>query len=290
MVRFFSIRPVYCLFLTVLITVGGCQQTTNSLREIYGYEPSQEKRAEDLLNKDEVAMREEAQPLSPIEQHMKARGDVDPKKVNRKNRFSKTVDDYEKDQDDKVRVVRVDENLEGLADQRAGGIKIDNDPVGKRENAKNYIQRILDKHRASQQARLNGEDVAPKAVKVAPKEKAKVVVAQPSAQVSVQDLRIGQHPGKTRIVMDVSGKTSFQARLENGGRRLVVTLPNAVWATNAQMKVSEENIIRQYRADDKGRGSIVRVELNAPGRLAYKSDLKPSNGRGHRIVLDVVSK
>jgi len=110
------------------------------------------------------------------------------------------------------------------------------------------------------------------------------------SQSTVTNLRVGQHPGKTRIVLDLSGKTSFQTRLENGNKVLVVSLPSAVWGTDASAKSADQSLFAGYTANEKGSGSVLKIALSAPSKLVYKQALKPSGDFGNRIVLDIVSR
>jgi len=124
MKRIFSIRPVYCLFVTSLVVLAGCQ-TSQSVDGV-NRAPVVMKDSKELLAADEGKMvSDQEKELSPIEQHMKARKDVNPKKVNRKNKYSKTVADY-KAKKEKVRVVRVDEDVSTIDNEmKAKGLKIE---------------------------------------------------------------------------------------------------------------------------------------------------------------------
>ena len=244
------------------------------------------KNSEELLRAEEgqMVVDEDKREPSPIEQHMKARGDVNPKKINRKNNFSKTVEDSHAKDKSNYRVVRVEGDTSIGEEMQPKGLKIEPDPIAKQAHAKSYVQAILDKH----QARQEGEKEVPQ--KVSQKASKKVQADISVSQSSVQGLRIGQHPGKTRIVLDVSGKATFQTSFESGNKVLVVRLPNASWATEPKTKVNGNSLVLGYDADDYKSGSVVKISLGAPGRLAYQKALKPSGERGHRIVLDVVAR
>ena len=255
------------LFSISLVVLGGCQTLQNS----YGNGAVVEKDAKELLDAQEGKMKsDEELEYSPIEQHMKARQDVDPTKINRKNKFSKTVDDYEVVDKENIRVVRVDKDVSTIdREMKAKGLKVEADSLSEKGEAKSYIESVLAKYG------ISGET---------PKETISV------SRSTVQSVRIGQHPGKTRIVLDVSGKTNFQTQFENGNKVLVVTLPDAVWGTDATAKVSGASLVSGYDTKKKKQSSVFKVFLAEPGRLAYQKAIKPSGARGHRIVFDVVSR
>ena len=297
MKRLFSIRPLYCLFVMALFVLAGCQTSQTSGNRA----PVVVKDSKELLAADEgKMMSDEEKELSPIEQHMLARKDVNPKKINRKNKYSKTVADY-KAKEEKVRIVRVDEDVSTLdKEMKAKGLKIEPDPMKKQKDAKSYVQAILEKHQERQDgAKEDVKKIADSTVKPSKKPVSKVE-KKPSAQSSnktisvsrstVKNLRVGQHPGKTRIVLDVTGKTSFQTSFESGNKVLVVSLPDAVWEGDASARSTDKSLFAGYDARSKGSGSVVKISLNSPARLAYKQAMKPSGSRGHRIVLDIVSR
>jgi len=287
MKRLFSIRPIYCLFVTSLVVLAGCQ--TSSSVDGKNRAPVIMKDSQELLEADEGKMvSDNEKKYSPIEQHMKARKDVDPKKVNRKNKYSKTVADYEA-KEEKVRIVRVDEDVSTIdKEMKAKGLKIDSNPVKQQQDAKSYVQAILDKHQASKDdAKEDVKKIADRTLQPSKKPASKTISV---SQSTVRDLRVGQHPGKTRIVLDVSSKTSFQTRFESGNKVLVVTLPEAVWGTDASAKSKDQSLFAGYDADKKGKGSVLKIALSSPARLAYKLAMKPSGNYGNRIVLDVVAR
>lgn len=283
MSRLFSIRPAYFFFVTSLCVLGGCQ-TQQAIRG--AFEPSSvtaEKSSEELLDGEgQMVLVEDKRAPTPIEMHMKARGDVDPTRINKKNKFTTNIkDSHAKDQTN-FRVVRVEGDAEAMADAD-GDLTISANPLEKKTSAKTYVEEILEKHKA-RQAAATKVDVG----QVKNTRQASLDVA--SSDVEVGQVRIGQHPGKTRVVLDVSDKASFQTRFESGDKVLVVTLPNASWATEPRTKVAGESLVVGYDASNKGAGSVLKITLTAPGKLAYQKAMKPSGGRGQRIVLDIVTR
>lgn len=108
------------------------------------------------------------------------------------------------------------------------------------------------------------------------------------AKPSVSDIRIGQHPDKTRLVLDLSEAPNYRVFLLPNPYRVVIDLPELDWS------VPESNL-------PKGAGAIkaLRFGLFAPGTSRVVLDLKqpvlvksaflipPRDGRPHRFVIDV---
>ena len=286
MPRLFNIRPIYCLFVFSLFMLGGCQTldtagsaSTRSDRDIEAETDLETELAAADVQGVEVSSGEEGE-LSPLERHMMARGDVDPTHVNHKNRYTKTVEDY-----------RREELARASGEAKPKSLKIAADPVKKQEQAKSYVETILAKHKARQEALSNDEN---KVAVVQPQKKPSLKpssdVQVMAGQTVVNNVRIGQHPGKTRIVMDVSDKPQFQTRFENNDQTLVVMIPATSWRTQESAKVAGQSLVTGYDAANSGSGYVVKIAMREPSKLAYQNAIRPSGERGHRIVLDVVAK
>ena len=287
MPRLISIRPVYCMFVTSLFVLGGCQSAHNSLFSS-GAEVTTSQSLEEPAAGDVVVTKGNSE-LSPIEQHMLARGDVNPKKVNRKNKFSKTVDDYKKIEEERERELNAHLNAKSTQVADAGNLKIETDPIKRQESAKSYVETILERHKARQEgAEMDVLEDEPQEIVVS--KSVPKPVERVTATSRVSDVRIGQHPGKTRIVIDVSDKTKFQTSFKDGDRTLVVNIPSTSWDTENEANVAGESVVKGYSSVTSTSGAVVNIALNAPGKLAYKKALGPSSGRGHRIVLDIVAR
>lgn len=300
---------VSCLALSV--GVMGCQTSslfTPKENDVLSYS------SQDV---DGVEIEKAAQPnVSPLDQHMKARGDVDPSKVDRKNNYSKTVADYEAEQDEIAQQVRDRINARGSSAERISSkrltknLKIEPAPLaGQRstqDDAKSYVQQVLERYQARKDGSVvvNSEEDLNKAVlevkaqdKKLEKQEAgvltEVVDTTPvtsKTSASVTDVRIGEHKDKTRIVLDLSDKTDYQAGFTNLGRVLNVTLPHTSWKTDKTYKVTGKSLIESYAVIKSDDGYVLRVQLKQPAKLSYERFLIPSKGYGNRIVLDLVVK
>jgi len=282
MPRLSTIRPIYCFLVFALFTLGGCQTLDGTSNSATSSDYVNEAAMQDL-----EASSGDERALSPLEQHMKARGDVDPVHVNRKNRFSKTVDEY-----------RQEQLAKASAPTEPKAFKIESDPIKKQEQAKSYVETILAKHKARQDSlkksdstinRVDPDTNAERKV-IPPSKPAPIIVANSNMRSQVSDVRIGQHPGKTRIVIDVSDKSQFQTSFEDNDKVLVVSLPGTSWGAEAKTRAAGQSLVAGYDAANIGSGAVVKIMMNAPATLAYQKAIKPSGTRGHRIVLDVVEK
>lgn len=107
-------------------------------------------------------------------------------------------------------------------------------------------------------------------------------------KATIYDLRVGEHAGRTRIVMDSNAKTSFNVDIDNAERIAVIDLPNAAWSDKMAQSFAKSNFISSYKVEPSGNGHIVILKLKRGAKVSYKDDLKGTKGASRRLVLDLV--
>lgn len=113
------------------------------------------------------------------------------------------------------------------------------------------------------------------------------VVTSPSLSAEIQNVRIGIHPDKTRIVLDVDSDMPFVVTSDNTGHSLVVELPNA--ATHAsRSKTVNRGVVQSYEFQGKGSNQFLVVNASSPVEVKQAFSLAPSTSGGHRIVIDLI--
>lgn len=128
--------------------------------------------------------------------------------------------------------------------------------------------------------------VAPAPAMAQPAAAAPAAAAIPGA-VAVTALRLGEHKDKTRLVMDVTGASSYSYDLDNTEHLLVIDLPGTGWK-GAMSQTLKSPLVDSYTVSAiDGGGSRVVIQLKRNAQVAYEAALKPDGGSGHRIVLDI---
>lgn len=104
---------------------------------------------------------------------------------------------------------------------------------------------------------------------------------------SVDDVRIGLHPDKTRIVFELSGKNQFRAFTLENPPRVVIDMPAFEWRAGQISKpaASPVSTIRQGTLE-QGRSRIV-VELKEPVLIRDAFILRKNEGKPDRLVIDI---
>lgn len=112
--------------------------------------------------------------------------------------------------------------------------------------------------------------------------------AMQGGKADVYDIRIGEHPGRTRIVMDVNSKTSFRADVDNNEKIMVVDLPQAGWTTTKSKTIGKSGFVSSYKVEASGNGHILIIQLKRNAKISYKDDLQGTLGNSRRLVIDLV--
>tara|TARA_Y100001936_G_scaffold254073_1_gene324419 strand:+ start:8762 stop:10042 length:1281 start_codon:yes stop_codon:yes gene_type:complete len=109
------------------------------------------------------------------------------------------------------------------------------------------------------------------------------------AMPSVDSVRIGDYPQKTRFVLELDKPVKFKAFTLSNPNRVVIELPEVSWRIKPR-DVRRGKRIKGYRFG-RYRSGQTRVVLNlkSPVKISKSFALGPNGKRGHRVVLDIVS-
>ncbi len=259
------VKIAFLAGLTTALVLSGCKHTKN--------EP------ENLLTADGSFMSADGE-VDPMAAHLAARQQVDPRDINGPHRYTTTPTEDEVNKDTNVRVVRLENQMNDLqkdfkklmpniSDSSAEAIKAAPVPPMKPEL----------KFQAVTIA------VATPVVKPAPE---RIMPAAGNATSTVTGVRIGQHPDRTRIVLDVTAPGQFSSDIDNDERRLTVQLPQGAWTGALQETLANDPVIGGYSAKQAAGGGItLAIELKKPAKVTLSTSMPPNEVYGHRIVFDV---
>ncbi len=107
----------------------------------------------------------------------------------------------------------------------------------------------------------------------------------------VTDVRIGEHPGKVRIVLDLKGSSTFNVDLDNTEHILVVELPNTGWNAANTKELSGNPLLSSYRTSplDNGVGTMLILQLKKASEITYKTSIPTPDGVSSRVVIDLAT-
>ena len=110
---------------------------------------------------------------------------------------------------------------------------------------------------------------------------------QALAETKVTDLRLGITDERTRLVLELSGRVSFDIMTLDNPRRIVIDMPSVSWPSAG--KPASGGLVAglrygQFTADK----SRLVIDAAGPVKVANSFLLNPASGFPHRLVVDLV--
>jgi len=107
----------------------------------------------------------------------------------------------------------------------------------------------------------------------------------------VVDLRVGQHEGNTRVVLDLDRRTGHTVSVSEDGRSLVITLPDAIWKAGSFRRKHAKGLVSgyQYGRDSDGVTQLI-LTTHEPVSLARQFKLDRGAAKKsirQRLVFDL---
>ncbi len=107
---------------------------------------------------------------------------------------------------------------------------------------------------------------------------------------SVNAIRVGVHPRKTRIVLDISGPTDMGFEVADDGKAVVINMPASVWKAGDFTKRHGRAMLSDflYTPSESGGGRL-SLFMKRPVRIERPFLVPPKGKRGYRLVIDAVA-
>ncbi|MCB1531887.1 MAG: carboxypeptidase regulatory-like domain-containing protein [Alphaproteobacteria bacterium] len=108
----------------------------------------------------------------------------------------------------------------------------------------------------------------------------------------VNSVRIGEHPYKTRLVLDLSEPTTYRISSEDGGRIVNIDLPKTAWDATREWKLSKHPMLEEcgVYSIDNGTGTRLRLTGRKPVTIFYNASIPKENGLPDRVYIDFLKK
>jgi len=122
-------------------------------------------------------------------------------------------------------------------------------------------------------------------------QKGELKKAQPRAMsYNITRMRVGDHPGKTRIVFDASAPIVTGVEMANGGRVVYLTFDNTDWQAQSIRSFVSHPVLSGSEARVSNNGTILKIQMKKPVRVLPLKRYPP-NGQynNHRIAIDIIS-
>jgi opacity protein-like surface antigen len=109
-----------------------------------------------------------------------------------------------------------------------------------------------------------------------------------AASAVVNDLRVGEHPGATRVVLDISQRTNATFDVSNDGRTLFIVLPDAEWRAGTFAAKHAKGLLTDFKQSTSGNGVELSLVLDQPVRIKPPFFVAPEGTQGERVVIDII--
>ncbi len=256
---------------------------------------------------------EDQDALTPEQQHLRARRQVDPSHPSKTRNYTSKAVEADVNEEVHFRVLRLkDGRYEPLSDvnaaeqtraknaYRAIAPKPAHKPFSKEKSvivaSKSHTPQkkvVKDPKIVKPSKVINTQEVSNNARTASkPKKIEWSFFSRPSvmpADFTVTSVRMGEHPGKTRFVLDVSGSVKFETRLDNKGRMFFVTLPATAWKAQDEKMLKDHALIKGYAVRRTSNGkSILAVGLKKDAELVFSTLYGPNKTyTNYRVVFDL---
>lgn len=107
----------------------------------------------------------------------------------------------------------------------------------------------------------------------------------------VEAVRIGQHPDKVRMVMDLSAPTDYVLNYDPDSNSIFVEMPYASWGARESWQAKSGNLLDNYKAEtlpSGGRRLILGVKDGI--EIAASGLLKANGDKKDRLYIDIAKK
>jgi hypothetical protein len=112
--------------------------------------------------------------------------------------------------------------------------------------------------------------------------------AAPMNGPTITDIRVGEHSGKTRLVLDASGPVTFKYDLDNNEKLLLIELTGAGLSAPAQKNFANSAFLNAYTAQANGNGITLALELKKPAKIMSSATLAPDGANTqYRVFFDI---
>ena len=114
------------------------------------------------------------------------------------------------------------------------------------------------------------------------------LVQAPAPEPIVMGARIGEHPDRTRFVVELSDPVDMRTFTLTSPNRVVIDMPAVQWRLEGPPRPSGHGAVKSYRYGlfRPGNSRFV-IDLDQPVIVSDALVLPPENGFGYRVVIDL---
>lgn len=109
----------------------------------------------------------------------------------------------------------------------------------------------------------------------------------PAGATGLRDIRVGEHRGKTRIVLDMAKAVDIRYDLDNDQNIMVVELPGSTASNLSSKSFPKSPVLKGYDVQKSGDNTLVIFMFKKPTKLIENMQLKGTGKSAARYVFDM---
>ena len=114
------------------------------------------------------------------------------------------------------------------------------------------------------------------------------VIAAPAVP-TVIGVRLGEHPDKTRLVIDWRRPGEVRTDLDNAEKLLIVTLSKTAWEAKTLVSGLSSPLVAGWTVQEDGDKRVLAIQLKKPVKILAVGRLKAEGDQPGRIVIDLAA-
>lgn len=178
------------------------------------------------------------------------------------------------------RLISVEKDLQDLTSRL--DILLSNDPVAPRN--RNPVNIIPDNQHVDKNNVINIATPKKTTVKAVRKDLPNV----DRSKAVIHALRIGDHTGKTRLVIETSQHLNYSASLDPNENLLTLSFDKGIVDFDVRNLAKKSKLIKDVNTVKEGSGSLIIIELTGSSDLIKQGRIKPNQDNAyHRIFIDL---
>ncbi len=104
----------------------------------------------------------------------------------------------------------------------------------------------------------------------------------------VKRVRIGEHPNKVRLVLELSGAVQYNLTSSEDGTVVLVDLPHVAWDAIQHWRATSTPVLQSFSTEAlAGGGARLTLKARHSMSVGLNGVLGPKSGRGHRLYIDL---
>ena len=176
-------------------------------------------------------------------------------------------------------------DLNAVVQTDMGEIEVKDDGMLSVKNILSIAKSFKNRHRKG-----NAAEVVTKPDVQTPSSGSDKVSGGGAGAANVQAVRIGEHPDKVRVVMDLSGPAKYSLSHDPQSNSILVDMPASGWTARTNWQGKSGGVLNGYTVEQTGSGARMVMKVADGVNIGSSGLLKAHAGKKDRLYIDITKK